>query len=785
MKKLISKNSTRVFAIISITLLVMSAFLATPMGSATPVPLVTVTPDDATAAKTTDYGITFTTTSSGFICSLEIIFPDGFDLSSATLGSVVNLGPGALSNPGHTQTLRYTVMNPTVIPAGRIIAIQINSIGNIASAGNYNLTATTTDYMDIIDGPATSEVFTIKPLLTVNPEEGFIQTQVDITGAYFAANQLVTLTFNDTVIDTITTNEAGNFSTTYTITTSTDYECYFNATDAEGNFEAAYFWIMSPQLYFARSAIAGSVVTLAGEGFASNSNVDIVWDLGEATETLLGSTTTNAAGSFENFTFTVPNGASGYHSLTATDADGNIGEDYFSIPNPRISLDYHDGVQGSTINVAGRGFSAESDITLTWDAGGPTEAELSTTTTAANGTFTTTFTVPNVAVGTYNITATDENLKEDSTEFEVLSALLRLNATYAIVGAHIQAAGEGFTANNLITITWNGTQIATTATNAYGVFNTTITIPQGTTGVYIIEAQDQTSKTASIYFDLEPTVTLNIYAAGAGTVVIATGSGWAATTAFSLHLSPGMLGLKVANSTTDANGNFNVTFIVPPITAYMYYVDVSYDGIDYEDYGYTMFLVTPAITLTPTSGFATTIKGTSFPAGNNVTILCNGTVIPTVPETIKTSAEGTFTAIITLPNSTAAKYNITATDEDGNTAMAIFTVPDMTGPTGATGQTGAIGQTGQTGSQGPKGDTGSTGATGATGGTGATGQTGAQGPKGDKGDKGDTGEAGSSGSPAPEVYGGPMLPITSIGLAVIALVSALLAAFIAMKLRRK
>ena len=426
-------------------------------------------------------------------------------------------------------------------------------------------------------------------------------------------------------------------------------------------------------------------------------------------------------------------------------------------------------------------------------AGGVTETELNTTITAANGTFTTAFTVPDVALGIYNITATDEYLKEDIVEFEVLTVLIRLNDTYNMVGTDVQVFGEGFTANSTITITGNSTVIATATADGDGVFNITIKVPNTPTGMYIVEAKDQANITASSVFVVVPDVTIDRTEGAAGTEVNAVGTGWEATTDFSVHLSPGMLGVKVTNSTTDEYGNFNVTFTVPAITSREYYVDISYDGVSYEFYDYEMFRVLPRVALSPDTGFATTVTGCSFPASADIIIECNGTVMPTLPASIKTDKDGNFTAIITMANGTAAAYNITAIDEYGNNATAMFIVPDMTGPTGATGATGPTGprgiqgvqgekgDTGDAGAAGEKGDTGATGAKGATGATGATGPQGPQGEKGDTGDKGDTGEQGPAGAPAAEIVGGPMMPIISLVIAVVAVLLALLA----VALRRK
>ncbi len=781
MKTITSKKSKKLFTLLTLILLLVPTVMAIPMASAS-APPVTVTVDDETAAHTTDYAITFTTATSGIVEAIEIIFPDGFDLSDAELVSIINLGPGVLSRPGNGQTFRYIVNDATVIPAGRIIAIQLSNIVNAASAGNYTIIVSTRTYEEIIDGPEESEPFTINPVLTVSPEEGSIQTAVNITGEYFNANSLVTLTFNDNLIGNVITNSAGSFTTTYKITNSTYGIYFFNATDAGGCTAIANFWVYSSEFYIDDRYGTGGIETIAeGYGFSPNSSVDIVWDLDGPTEALLKTVTTDAEGYFE-CVITIPDAAIGEYNITATDANGNFEYTWFGITAPRLEIQYTEGTRGFVNKIRGNSFSPLSNVTLIWDAGGPTEVELGKTTTIKSGRFLTNYTVPNVASGVYNITAIDENLKEARVEFEVIPFMIALNATEGLVGSKVNVTGQGFTANSSITLTWNGTAIATATIDADGKFNKTITVPNAVAGYYVIVAENEASQVYSVPFYVEHSITVDVYKGPAGTTVSANGTGWANSTAFSLHLSPNMLGVKVAESITDENGSFTVVFEVPKIEAGEYFLDFSYNGINFESYSYVLFLVTPQITLTPDSGFVTTIQGTSFQANLDITIKCNNKTVPTVPAAIKTDAHGNFTAIITLPNSTAANYMITATDEYGNVAEASFTVPDLTGSTGQTGAQGAAGATGQTGSQGPTGNTGAQGAQGATGSTGATGQTGSEGAKGEKGDTGNTGPQGSS---APEVYGGPMLPLASIGLTVIALVSSLIAVFLAIKLRRK
>ena len=51
--------------------------------------------------------------------------------------------------------------------------------------------------------------------------------------------------------------------------------------------------------------------------------------------------------------------------------------------------------------------------------------------------------------------------------------------------------------------------------------------------------------------------------------------------------------------------------------------------------------------------------------------------MPTVPTVVTTLDDGTFTAIISVPTTLPGDYGITATDAEGTTGSATFTVIDM------------------------------------------------------------------------------------------------------------
>jgi hypothetical protein len=118
-----------------------------------------------------------------------------------------------------------------------------------------------------------------------------------------------------------------------------------------------------------------------------------------------------------------------------------------------------------------------------------------------------------------------------------------------------------------------------------------------------------------------------------------------------------------------------------------------------------ILLIYPVITLNPSSGIAAfSIDGSNFAPNSTITINWNQTTLKTVPTNVTSDFEGYFQAIAVVPTQgEAGNYNVTATDELGGSAQAIFTVLNMTGPQGIQGLQGIAGVNGTNGNPGEAG----------------------------------------------------------------------------------
>ena len=108
-------------------------------------------PSSTIANRGAQFAIQFTTATTGTISSIEFAFPAGTNFSVTDVFEVQNIGPGTLSSVG--STLIYTVNSPTSVPSGTEISLFLAKIRNSPTAGASNVSITTKDGTNVVDGP--------------------------------------------------------------------------------------------------------------------------------------------------------------------------------------------------------------------------------------------------------------------------------------------------------------------------------------------------------------------------------------------------------------------------------------------------------------------------------------------------------------------------------------------------------------------------------------------------------------------------------------------------------
>jgi len=243
------------------------------------------------------------------------------------------------------------------------------------------------------------------------------------------------------------------------------------------------------------------------------------------------STFTNDVGFF-TASFTVPaTETPGYsYPVLGLDSKGNMYTASLGVVAQKITLTPDKGYRGSTVTVAGRGFTPDKTVDIRWYL---TYRDYITVVddypVAADGTFTVTFTVPAVPDPTppgtpYTVTAIDTAGKTASATFTVTApAKITLNPTSGKAGTVVTITGSWFTPGELVTFTFDGASLTTTPTPVYasgtGAFSVSFKVPDVAAGTYTVTATDAKGVTATATFKVTVPITVigtrsTVYAQG-------------------------------------------------------------------------------------------------------------------------------------------------------------------------------------------------------------------------------------------------------------------------------
>ncbi len=334
-------------------------------------------------------------------------------------------------------------------------------------------------------------------LITLDPEEGPVGTEVKISGEGFGNRENITVEYNGSEVDIESgdndTDSTGEFQNTkIIIPPSTAGTHTITVIGDVSNIEAEAEFTVEPDITITpESGAAGSTITVSGTGFGEDLDVTINFNVDE-----VATDGTNEDGSFE-VSFPVPLRAEGSYTVEAVDDDDNSAEANFTIATTAVNIIPSTGKTGTEVTVNGNGFIASTSITITF-----ADETVATTSSDADGNFSATFTVPNKATDTYKVKATDgTNTKE--ADFTI-STSGDINPKAGSVGTGLTISDVGFTAGGTVTITYDGNQLATTTVNTDGSFS--FNAPASSGGPHTIIATDETNtKQVSFTFIMEST----------------------------------------------------------------------------------------------------------------------------------------------------------------------------------------------------------------------------------------------------------------------------------------
>ena len=286
---------------------------------------------------------------------------------------------------------------------------QLLDSGTTDSTGSYNTTVTipnssngTHSVVGIDDNNYIAQTnFYLGPTILINPDHGYVGTNVTVQGMTFSPNVNVNIYWDGNYLKSTTTNSTGDFIT-YIIVPSSSYGSHeVKAVDANGDTATANFFVLASITLSSYRGYVFDNITIHGTGFSANSASYIYWDSTNTMRSML----TDSNGEF-TLTFQIPKGVAGYHSIYAKDLNGvQSNTTYFDIL-PSIKLEPSLGYVGSNYQVYCYGFAGNSILTLLWD----NISQPYTVRSDANGSGVIDAIVPNTTVGTHNIVVYDESL---------------------------------------------------------------------------------------------------------------------------------------------------------------------------------------------------------------------------------------------------------------------------------------------------------------------------------------------------------------------------------------
>jgi hypothetical protein len=284
-------------------------------------------------------------------------------------------------------------------------------------AGVHNVRAelSSTNYVE--------DDFTVKPGLTVSPEEGPVGTNVTVKGLGFAANEtnIEVRYYLDgnytTVPPNISANATGSWQRSFQIPSSAEGS---RKIDAKGNSSSLVavqdaFFEVKPGITLGKtSGGPGQNITMTGSGFAAGERDITILFSGQPVRTEIRADNT---GYWEE-DFAVPQMPKGTHNVTAegeSTAQSAIGVLSFNV-TPGLALSPQEGHVDTDLTVTGGGFPINKYVVIKYEG-----SEQATATTNSSGSFTVIFPVPESQHGERVVTAYDDAGNNASAFFTVES----------------------------------------------------------------------------------------------------------------------------------------------------------------------------------------------------------------------------------------------------------------------------------------------------------------------------------------------------------------------------
>ena len=260
---------------------------------------------------------------------------------------------------------------------------------------------------------------------------------------------------------------------------------------------------------------------------------------------------------------------------------------------------------------------------------------------------------------------------------------IELSTESGIPGTEVTVYGSDFLDDKMVDLYYDGKLIATDRTNSGGDFSIIITIPEGCTGHYEVEANLGYTR-AYTYFAVEPGLIVSPEKGPVGTTVTVEGRGFAKNEdGIKLMYYPDS-GYETIerNIVADSKGSWDHSFQIPLSSKGEHELDAEGDVSRLYEVEEATFKVTPDTSIDKSSGIVGEIvnmTGSRF-ANNekDITIFFDGEAVVT---DIKANPAGDWEASFEVPEMPAGEHSVTAegeqTEKEDTVELSFSIKPDI------------------------------------------------------------------------------------------------------------
>ncbi|MDD5312430.1 MAG: hypothetical protein PHO26_05280 [Dehalococcoidia bacterium] len=292
-----------------------------------------------------------------------------------------------------------------------------------SARGNHPITAvgTTTPSSEIKD-----QLFAVTPVISINPNSGWVGRVVNVSGAGFAAAETnVAIMYDDTVVKTgLTADLNGSWQSTFSVPASAKGSHKVDAKGATTPIEDVpdTAFTVSPGIKVEQASGrlgdvigVGDTLWASGVGFQENeAGIKVTFDSMQVADNVAADVHGSWSAQFE-----VPACTKGEHKVDSFGDATKLGDvtHYIVVVTPELTINPNNGAIGENTILSGSAFGANQPLTIIYNS----QQVTTSATTDAKGSFSTGFKPPASGSGSHMVTVSDPSQAIASTMFTVES----------------------------------------------------------------------------------------------------------------------------------------------------------------------------------------------------------------------------------------------------------------------------------------------------------------------------------------------------------------------------